>query len=214
MGDVVPKRLLPDLSKIDAARLYPNLPERMTQAQQAQFLDLLCNGASQLHACQLMGIPMLLVWRERHANPEFEEFLGYVIEHARPHALEEIAIQFATRGIPKRETKRVTKPVVIEGVPLKDEMDDPIMMAEETIVEGNEFNAHSLLQFMLRGQQREKYGTDHKKVDATVSPGAPPAVRTSDDAQRLLARMREELKPVIEGTATEVPTPDDGSDLI
>lgn len=209
MGDVVPKRMLPDLSKINPA-IYANLPERMTVEQQARFLDALCNGASQMDAVKAMGIPMLLVWRERHANKEFDDFLGYVIEHARPHALEEIAIAFATRGVEHQTVKRTTTPVVIEGRPLRDEMDDPLMVHEETVTTGREFGSHTLLQFLLKGQQRDKYGTEHKKLDATVTPGAPPAVRTTDDAQRLLARMKDELRPVLEGEVL----PDDGSDLV
>jgi hypothetical protein len=212
MGDVIPKRMLPDLSRIDPS-IYPGLPERMPQHQQAQFLDMLCNGASQIHACQTIGIPLLLVWRERHANPEFDDFLAYVIDHARPHALEELAIQFATRGVDYETVKRTSAPIYVKGEPLLDLVGDPVTVGEETITTGHEFGSHTLLQFLLKGQQREKYGTEHSKKDITVSPGAPAAVRTNDDAQRLLLKMKNELRPVIEGTAIEV-QPDDGSDLV
>lgn len=207
---VVPEKLLPDLTSL-SPELYPGMPERMSMAQQAQFLDLLCNGASQRHACRVMGIPLLLVQRERRMNPDFADWLQYVLTNARPQALEEIAVEFATRGIPKREVRRVQKPVVIDGVPLKDEHDEPILVAEETVTEGNEFNSHALLQFLLKGQQREKYGTEHKKLEANVNT-QPVTIRNEKDAQRLLNKVREQLRealPPIEGEVIN-----DGSDLV
>lgn len=207
MRTVVPSRMLGDLASM-SPELYQGLPERMPVEQQARFLDMLCNGASQHHACSVMGIPLLLVWRERKANPEFDSWLTYVLENARPQALEEIAVQFATQGIPKRETKRVDKPIIVEGHHLGNAV-------EETVTEGNEFNSHSLLQFMLRGQQREKYGTTHVESNLNVK-REPVTIRDAKDAQRLLAKVNEELRkvlPAIDGEATEV-VEDDGSDLV
>lgn len=202
---VVPKKLLPDLSRIDPKR-YENLPERMSPEQQAHFLDLLCHGADQLHACEVMGIPLLLVWRERHANDEFDQWLEYVTSNARPRALEEIAIRFATRGIPKRETKRVTKPIIVEGMHLGDAV-------EESVTESNEFNSHSLLQFLLRGQQREKYGTEHKKLEANVNT-QPVALRENEDAKRVLERVKAELAKAMRASAVDGEVLNDGEDLV
>jgi hypothetical protein len=202
--------VLPDLSRINPAR-YKDLPDRMSVEQQHQFLDLLCNGSSQIDAVRSMNIPMLLVWRERHANPEFDDFMHYVIENARPQALEEIAVSFATQGVEWRREARSEKPVLVDGKPVEGLSGEQLTTVETSVQMGHEYGPHTLLQFLLKGQQRAKYGTEHKQIEANVNT-TPPAVRKDEDAKRLLARMREELRPVIEGEI--VNNDDDGSDLV
>lgn len=201
----LPKRMV-DLTALPTAAPVP------TAEQRAMFLEAVLRGASVHVAASAAGLPYRSFFHLRLSDEAFAAELEMAKEE-RATILEEIAIKFAVEGVAHETVKRVSKPVEIEGEPLTDVAGDQVTSVEETVTTGREFGPHSLLQFLLRGQLREKYGTDRREDHLTVNPGAPPAVRTNADAQRLLERMRVELRPVIDGQAVEVKH-DDGADLV
>lgn len=189
---------------VDLSGLPTEAPEPSPE-QRVMFLEAVLRGASLHTAAGAAGLAYTSFFRLKLRDAVFAAELEAAID-LRKLSLEEIAIKYAVEGVPMRETRRTVKPIVVDG--------DLLESVEETTLESNTFSPHALLQFLLRGQMREKYGTEHSKRDLSVTPGAPPALRTNEDAMRVLKKLREDLRPSIEGTATEVKTEDDGSDLV
>lgn len=192
MKTVLPRALSPKADEVNSTP-YNELP-RMTERQKTQFLELLIGGASQHRAASQLGIPRLLVVREAQLDEQFAKDLELALE-ARIDAIEELAIEFATQG--------TEKGVYHMGVLVDTE---------------RHYGPHALLQFLLKANRPEKY-KERTEQTLNVNPaGPPPTVRDDRDAQRLLAKVRQQLLPVIEAQFTEVKPdevkPDDGSDLI
>jgi len=189
---VLPRALSPKADEVNSTP-YNELP-RMTERQKTQFLELLIGGASQHRAASQLGIPRLLVVREAHLDEQFAKDLELALE-ARIDAIEELAIEFATQG--------TERGVYHMGVLVDTE---------------RQYGPHSLLQFLLKANKPEKYKERTEQTLNVNSAGPPPTVRDDRDAQRLLAKVRQQLLPVIEAQFTEVKPdevkPDDGSDLI
>lgn len=185
MKTVLPKTLSPKPGDVSNADYDSS--QRMEPWQKTAFLEMLIGGASQHRAATQLGIPRLLILREANLDPQFADDLQLALE-ARVDAIEEVAVEFATRG--------VEKGVYHQGFQVDTQ---------------REYGAHALLQFLLKGNKPERYKDRSESTLNVQRNEPPPAVRDDRDAQRLLAMMRDELRPVIEGQFTDVTKPTDGN---
>jgi hypothetical protein len=121
----------------------------------------------------MVGTTIFRVARSRELDPAFLEVEQSAYE-ARGKALEELAIEFGTQGT------------------LEDVYHQGLVVGEKI-----NYGPHALLQFLLRGHMRDKYGTDRVEQDMRVSTAQPPPlVSRDDDAARLLAQIRKDIATI------------------
>ncbi len=193
-------RYLPPPSLVPDASTLPVVAPVPTSAQQVQFLEAVTRGATQHHAAADLDLPLLSFGMLKRSDSQFASALAVALElrnDARAELLEGVAHEYAVHGVSRDR-------IVGKG-------------DSAQVVQITEFNAHALLQFLLKGTMREKYGTEHTKLDANITDAPFSRLPGSEaDAKKLLARVDAELRkmlPAIESTAVEV-KPDDGSDLV
>lgn len=159
---VLPKSLSPGLEAVgEIAAEQP----RLTPLEKAAFLELICIGSNQHRAAKAIGVTMLQIARERMLDSQFADDL-MTAKDMRVEAMEELAIEFATRGN------------------LRDVYHNGLVVGDEVV-----HGPHNLLQFLLKGNMRDKYGVERTEVRDTTS-DAPPVIRNDGDAKRLLAKLR------------------------
>lgn len=175
----LPKALTP---KLDAASTIPfsESPDVLDDVQRTQFLDLVAQGSTQHRAAATIGVPFWVVGATRRADERFNNMVQAACE-IRDLVLGDIV-----------EETLVTQ--AVDGY-TEDVYHQGVVIGERTVY-GNNGNA----QFLLRGLKRDKYGTDRSEQKLSVQQQEPPpAVRNDQDARRLLAKMQQELLPVLDG---------------
>lgn len=187
MKTVLPRALSPAADSVSHDAY--DADARMEPWQKTAFLEMLICGDSQHRAASKLGIPLMRVIRESSLDEQFSKDRALALS-ARVDALEELAIEFATRG--------TEEDVYHMGIPVGSKTN---------------FGPHALLQFLLKGNKPERY-KDRTEQTVLVTDTPPPAVRDDRDAKKLLALMHAELRPAIEGVCVEVKQTDDGSDLV
>lgn len=188
----LPKKLSPKLAQASTVP-FSATPDVLDDVQRTQFLDLVAQGDTQHRAASKLGVPFWVVGATRRADERFNEMVQAAVE------IRDMVIgDMIEETLAKQAVDGYLEEVYHQGI-----------VVGEKRVYGNNGNA----QFLLRGLKREKYGTERSEQKLDVQQHEPPpAVRNDNDAKRLLARMKQELLPVIDGTFREVTN--DGSDLV
>lgn len=187
------RQLSPKLEDASTA-LFSETPDTLSDSERTQFLDMVAMGDTQHRAASKMHVPFWVVGATRKLDERFDS-----------------AVQLAVQ----------IRDLLIGDMVEETLVDQAINGYEEDVyhmgfvvgtrrVYGNNGNA----QFVLRGLKRDKYGTDRTEQTLRVTDTPPPAVRDDRDAQKLLAKLHADLRPVIEGQFVEVKQTNDGSDLI